>query len=181
MLKVKAGLDSAVDALGAQGQPVVFRHEGARGRGRRDQADSLGGSHPGQRGRRQGATRVAARQRDGATRQNLNNHGFNLEVDHDVLLTRGKSEVYGDQAYQGQNEAIQQRAPKAEDKTNRRWRTKLREHLEVKEQNRIKSKTRSRVEHVFAIMKLRFGFTRVRDERPSPNCAAHRFPYPAAP
>ncbi|MEZ2346482.1 carboxypeptidase regulatory-like domain-containing protein [Terriglobus sp. RCC_193] len=29
----------------------------------------------------------------GATSQNLNNHGFNLEVDHDVLLTRGKSSL----------------------------------------------------------------------------------------
>ena len=33
---------------------------------------------------------------------------------------------------------------------------------EVREQNRIQSKTRSRVEHVFAVMKLRFGFTKVR-------------------
>jgi len=32
----------------------------------------------------------------------------------------------------------------------------------VREQNRIQSKTRSRVEHVFALMKLKFGFTRVR-------------------
>lgn len=32
----------------------------------------------------------------------------------------------------------------------------------MREQNRIKSKTRSRVEHVFALMKLKFGFTKVR-------------------
>lgn len=78
------------------------------------------------------------------------------------LLHGEETEVYGDQAYQGQAEAIRERAPKAEDRTNRRWRTKLREYPEVKEANRIKSKTRSRVEHVFGVMKLRFGFTKVR-------------------
>ena len=78
------------------------------------------------------------------------------------LLHGEETEVYGDQAYQGHTEAIRQRAPKATDKTNRRWRTKLYEYPEIKEENRIKSKTRSRVEHVFAVMKLRFGFTKVR-------------------
>ncbi|MCU1321804.1 MAG: hypothetical protein JWM43_1453 [Acidobacteriaceae bacterium] len=29
----------------------------------------------------------------GATSQNLNNHGFNLEMDHDLLLTKGKSSL----------------------------------------------------------------------------------------
>jgi IS5 family transposase len=79
-----------------------------------------------------------------------------------ALLHGEETEVYGDQAYQGQADAIQQRAPKAEDRTNRRWRTKLKQNLEVKEANRIKSKIRSRVEHVFAVMKLRFGFTKTR-------------------
>lgn len=32
----------------------------------------------------------------------------------------------------------------------------------MKEQNRLKSKIRSRVEHVFGVMKLRFAFTKVR-------------------
>ncbi len=78
------------------------------------------------------------------------------------LLHGEETEVYGDQAYQGQTEAIRERAPRAVDKINRRWRTKLHEYPEVREENRIKSKTRSRVEHVFAVIKLRFGFTRVR-------------------
>ena len=78
------------------------------------------------------------------------------------LLHGEETEVYGDQAYQGHTEAIRTRAPKAIDKTNRRWRTKLKVYPEVKEQNRIKSRIRSRVEHVFAVMKLRFGFTKVR-------------------
>ena len=78
------------------------------------------------------------------------------------LLHGEKTEVWGDQAYQGQAEVIQQRAPKAADRIDRRWRTKLHEYPEVREENRIKSKTRSRVEHVFAVIKLRFGFTKVR-------------------
>jgi IS5 family transposase len=39
----------------------------------------------------------------------------------------------------------------------------------VREQNRIKSKKRSCVEHVFAVMKLRFGFTKVRYRGPAKN------------
>jgi IS5 family transposase len=78
------------------------------------------------------------------------------------LLHGEETEVWGDQAYQGQAEVIRQRAPKAADRINRRWRTKLHEYPEVREENRIKSKTRSRVEHVFAVIKLRFGFTKVR-------------------
>ena len=79
-----------------------------------------------------------------------------------ALLHGGEREVYGDQAYQGHAGTIRQIAPEAEDKTNRRWRTKLKSYPEVREQNRVQSKTRSRVEHVFAVMKLHFGFTKVR-------------------
>jgi IS5 family transposase len=78
------------------------------------------------------------------------------------LLHGKETEVWGDQAYQGHSETIRQRAPQAEDRTHRRWRTKLKTYPEVREQNRIKSKTRSRVEHVFALMKLKFGFSKVR-------------------
>ena len=88
------------------------------------------------------------------------------------LLHGEKTEVWGDQAYQGQAEVIQQRAPKAADRIDRRWRTKLHEYPEVREENRIKSKARSRVEYVFAVIKLRFGFTKVRyrgpGQEPSP-------------
>ena len=78
------------------------------------------------------------------------------------LLHGEETDVWGDQAYQGHADVIRQRAPKAVDRTNRRWRTKLKVYPEVREQNRINTKTRSRVEHVFAVIKLRFGFTRVR-------------------
>jgi IS5 family transposase len=79
-----------------------------------------------------------------------------------ALLHGEETEVYGDQAYQGQAEVIQQRAPQTEDKTNRRWRSKLKQYLDVKEANRLKSNIRSRVEHVFGVMKLPFGFVKVR-------------------
>ena len=48
------------------------------------------------------------------------------------------------------------------DRINRRWRTKLKSYPKVREENRVKSKTRSRVEHVFALLKLKFAFVKVR-------------------
>ena len=78
------------------------------------------------------------------------------------LLHGGETDVWGDQAYQGQAEVIRQRAPQATDRIHRRWRTKLKTYPEVREENRIKSQTRSRVEHVFALIKLKFGFSKVR-------------------
>jgi IS5 family transposase len=78
------------------------------------------------------------------------------------LLHGNETAVWGDQAYQGQAAALAHHAPKAEDLTCRRWRSKLREWPEVREANRIKSKIRSRVEHVFAPLKQRFGFAKVR-------------------
>lgn len=78
------------------------------------------------------------------------------------LLHGEETEVWGDQAYQGQTEVLRQRAPKAVDRINRRWRTKLKNYPQVREENRVKSKTRSRVEHVFALVKLKFGFVKVR-------------------
>ncbi len=79
-----------------------------------------------------------------------------------ALLHGGEREVWGDQAYEGHTVAIRERAPEAEDRVNRRWRTKLRSYPEQRERNRVQSKTRSRVEHVFAVLKLRFGFTKLR-------------------
>jgi hypothetical protein len=57
---------------------------------------------------------------------------------------------------------LAQHAPQAADRINRLWRTKLKTYPERREENRVKSKTRSRVEHVFATMKLQFGFVKVR-------------------
>ena len=79
-----------------------------------------------------------------------------------ALLHGNETDVWGDQAYQGQAAVLSERAPKAQDRTNRLWRTKLKTYPERREENRVKSKTRSRVEHVFATMKLQFGFVKVR-------------------
>lgn len=78
------------------------------------------------------------------------------------LLHGNEEAVWGDQAYQGQQAVLAEHAPKAEDKTCRRWRSKLHQWPEVREANRIKSKIRSRVEHVFKTLKLDFGFRKVR-------------------
>ncbi len=79
-----------------------------------------------------------------------------------ALLHGEETAVWGDQAYQGQAAVLAERAPKAVDRTNRRWRSKLQVWPEQRERNRVQSKTRSRVEHVFGVLKLRFGFTKVR-------------------
>lgn len=78
------------------------------------------------------------------------------------LLYGEETAVWGDQAYQGQAAVLAEHAPRAEDRTCRRWRSKLHVWPEVREANRIKSKTRSRVEHVFKTLKLGFGFVKVR-------------------
>ncbi len=77
------------------------------------------------------------------------------------LLHGRETRVWGDQAYQGQGAVLRQHAPKARDLTSRRWRTKYLVYPQERERNRIKAKTRSRVEHVFAVLKLKFGFTKV--------------------
>jgi IS5 family transposase len=78
------------------------------------------------------------------------------------LLHGKETDVWGDQAYQGKTEVIVARAPKAVDRTHRQYRTKLVCYPAIREENRVKSKTRSRVEHIFALIKLKFGFAKVR-------------------
>ena len=78
------------------------------------------------------------------------------------LLHGQQTDVWGDQAYQGKTEAIRKCAPKAVDRINRRYRTKLVCYPAIRNENRTKSKTRSRVEHIFGLIKLKFGFTKVR-------------------
>jgi IS5 family transposase len=71
-----------------------------------------------------------------------------------ALLHGKETAVWGDQAYQRQADVLAEHAPQAEDGINRQWRAKLKTYPERREENRVKSKTRSRVEHVFATMKL---------------------------
>jgi transposase, IS5 family len=78
------------------------------------------------------------------------------------LLHGEETRVWGDGAYQGQSEVIHRHAPRARDCTQRRCRYKDRVDPVEREKNRAKSRVRSKVEHVFGVMKLKFGFTKVR-------------------
>jgi IS5 family transposase len=78
------------------------------------------------------------------------------------LLHGEETRVWGDGAYQGQTEVIHQCAPRARDCTQRRCRYKDRVDEVERDRNRNKSRVRSKVEHVFGVMKLKFGFVKVR-------------------
>ena len=78
------------------------------------------------------------------------------------LLHGEETKVWGDQAYRGQRAAMREAAPLAQDLTNQRYRYQDRVDEVERARNRVKSKVRSRVEHVFQIMKLKFGFVKVR-------------------
>jgi len=79
------------------------------------------------------------------------------------LLHGEETRVWGDGAYQGQREVIRKHAPRARDYTQRRCRYKNRIVDEVAwTKNRTKSRVRAKVEHVFQVMKLKFGFVKVR-------------------
>ena len=78
------------------------------------------------------------------------------------LLHGEETRVWGDQAYRGQTEVIQECAPGAQDHTHRRYRYKNGIDEEERAKNRTKSSVRSKVEHVFQVMKLKFGFVKLR-------------------
>ena len=70
--------------------------------------------------------------------------------------------MWGDQAYRGQTHVIRKCAPQAQDCTHRRYRFKYYTDEVEREKNRVKSTVRSKVQHVFGVMKLKFGFVKVR-------------------
>ena len=78
-------------------------------------------------------------------------------------LLHGREElVYGDSAYASQQALIESKAPRACDMTNKRVREgSPTEELE-RMVNRAKSRVRSRVEHVFAVVKRLWGFDKAR-------------------
>jgi transposase, IS5 family len=78
------------------------------------------------------------------------------------LLHGEETRVWGDQGYVGQTEVIHECAPQAQDCTHRRYRYKNRVDEVERGKNRTKSTVRSKVEHVFGVMKLKFGFVKVR-------------------
>src|SRR5438067_9585945 len=78
------------------------------------------------------------------------------------LLHGEETRVWGDQAYRGQSAVIRECAPQAQDCTHRRYRYKDGVDEVERAKNRSKSTVRSKVEHVFAVMKLKFGFVKLR-------------------
>jgi IS5 family transposase len=88
------------------------------------------------------------------------------------LLHGDETKVWGDQAYRGQRKVIHACAPRAKDCTNQRYRHAGVVNDVEREKNRVKSKVRAKVEHVFAVIKLKFGFTKVRYKGLAKN--AHR-------
>jgi len=78
------------------------------------------------------------------------------------LLHGRETRVWGDQAYRGQRAVIRERAPRARDFTNRRYRHRgLVDEVE-RAKNHTKSKVRARVEHAIGVIKRVFGFAKVR-------------------
>jgi len=78
------------------------------------------------------------------------------------LLHGNERRVYGDSAYASQKELIGSKAPQAKDFTNQRTRKGGVVDEVERGKNRNKSKVRVRVEHVFAVVKRLWGFTKVR-------------------
>ena len=79
------------------------------------------------------------------------------------LLHGDELRVYGDSAYASQQQLIASKAPAAQDCTNRRVRkvNGVADEIE-RARNRKKSKVRAQVEHVFAVIKRLWGFSKVR-------------------
>lgn len=78
------------------------------------------------------------------------------------LLHGEETRVWGDSAYAGQAEAIKEAAPKAADFTNKKASRNRPLSDEEKSSNRVKSSVRSKVEHMFGVIKLVFGFKKTR-------------------
>ena len=78
------------------------------------------------------------------------------------LLHGQERRVYGDSAYASQKKLIAGKAPKAKDFTNQRTRRGGIVDEAIKGKNRNKLRIRSRVEHVFGVVKRLWGFGKVR-------------------
>ena len=78
------------------------------------------------------------------------------------LLHGRETRVWGDQAYRGQRAVIRERAPRARDFTNRRYRHRGIIDEGERAKNRTKSNVRARVEHAIGVIKRVFGFAKLR-------------------
>ena len=80
----------------------------------------------------------------------------------DDLLHGEETRVWGDSAYSGQKEVLREHAPNARDFTQKKGSGHRSLSAEERARNRTKSKVRSKVEHVFHVMKRQFGYNKVR-------------------
>lgn len=78
------------------------------------------------------------------------------------LLHGKEKRVWGDSAYSGQKAAMAKAAPEARDWTQDKGHRYRKLTERERASNRYKSRVRAKVEHQFGILKLRFGFTKVR-------------------
>jgi transposase, IS5 family len=78
------------------------------------------------------------------------------------LMHGAEKRLYGDSAYASQQALIHSKAPQAQDWTNQRVRPGSATEELDRIVNRVKSRVRSRVEHVFAVVKRLWGFGKVR-------------------
>jgi IS5 family transposase len=78
------------------------------------------------------------------------------------LLHGEERRGWGDQAYRGQRAVLREHAPRAQDFTHQSYPYKDGIDQVERARNRTKSRVRSKVEHVFGVMKLKFGFVKVR-------------------
>jgi IS5 family transposase len=85
-----------------------------------------------------------------------------------ALLHGQERRVYGDSAYASQKALIRGKAPKAKDFTNARVRRAGQVDEVKRTKNRSKSKIRARVEHMFAVVKRLWGFSKVRHRLMAP-------------
>ncbi len=80
----------------------------------------------------------------------------------DDLLHGEETRVWGDSAYAGQKRTLKEVAPQSRDFTQQKASRNRALSAQERSRNRTKSRVRSRVEHIFHILKCRFGFTKVR-------------------
>jgi len=73
-----------------------------------------------------------------------------------------ETRVWGDSAYAGQKRTLKEIAPQSRDFTQQKASRNRALSAQERSRNRTKSRVRSRVEHIFHILKCRFGFTKVR-------------------
>jgi IS5 family transposase len=78
------------------------------------------------------------------------------------LLHGDETRVWGDSAYAGQGDTIQEQAPHAKDFTHKKGCRNRPLNDGDKAKNKTKSKVRAKVEHPFLTLTRVFGFTKVR-------------------